>query len=109
MTKKNKNYQIITSQPGGDETPIYYTMIDSFGNETEHIMKMKWQDEYDNHVKYQYNLNNEIVSCLVKTLNNEYIKWHFIYVYDSQGNWIKRLDFEDGIKFRTYTREITYY
>lgn len=107
--KKTQSYQITTNQQGGNEVPIFYTTVDSLGNETEYTMKMKWIDDYDCHVKYEYNFKNDIVSCSVKTLYNEYIKWHFVYVYDPQENWIERIDFKDGIKIRTYTRLITYY
>lgn len=67
--------------------------------------KIKYIDAKSETIEYLYNDNGDLQS----KKNNEGDESKYVYEYDKEGNWIKRITFKNGIPNEITERAITYY
>ena len=67
--------------------------------------KIKYINAESETIEYLYNNNGDLQS----TKNNKGDESKYVYEYDKEGNWIKRITFKNGIPYEITERAITYY
>lgn len=85
-----------------------YKAEDRFGNIEKGRRKRNNILEYDFQNKYDEK-GNQIESNSYNSDGSLDSKWTYKYEFDKQGNWVKRIDFEDGIPKFLLEREYEYY
>lgn len=71
-------------------------------HERENFWGIHFQVKYDEK-------GNQIEENLYNSDSSLSSKWTFQYEFDKQGNWVKRIDFEDGIPELLLDRKYEYY
>ena len=67
-------------------------------------------DELFSIIEYKYNEYNDKISLMkYDTERTKTYEESYEYVYDNQGNWTKKINFENGKKVSEEFREISYF
>lgn len=85
-------------------TESKYTGVEKFGNVEKDSLEDMRIFKYDEK-------GNKVEETFSGTFSNEPIKVNFTYKYeyDKTGNWIKRINYQDGVLGSITEREIEYY
>ena len=71
-----------------------------------------FQNEYHHNMKYRFNLKGNISGGSNKTVQKDELiveKYHYQYLYDKQGNWVKRIRIVDDKQTKIEERKLEYY
>lgn len=71
-----------------------------------------FQNEYHHNMKYRFNLKGNISGGSNKTVQNDELtveKYYYQYLYDKQGNWVKRIRIVDDKQTKIEERKLEYY
>ncbi|MCG8573806.1 MAG: hypothetical protein MI810_02885 [Flavobacteriales bacterium] len=95
-----------TTYKSGRKNVVY-----TYNDQEEEISMEKFKnDELVFKRTYQYNEEGDVIKMELKQVRgNMTILWDFEYEYDTQGNWVKKTEKENGTVFKISRRQIQYY